>query len=108
MDIVKVRQELMYGKTIYDMKLRVGDYGRVSTEKDDQLNSLENQSKHYKDYFSSVPNWTHVNSYYDEGISGTQVYKRDNFLRMIEDARLGKIDLIVTKEVSRFAHLNWK
>lgn len=103
MDIVKVRQELMYGKTIYDMKLRVGDYGRVSTEKDDQLNSLENQSKHYKDYFSSVPNWTHVNSYYDEGISGTQVYKRDNFLRMIEDARLGKIDLIVTKEVSRFA-----
>lgn len=103
MDIIKARQELMFGKTIYDMNLRVADYGRVSTDKDDQLNSLENQVNYFNDMIDGVKNWTHVASYSDEGISGTQVYKREDFLRMIEDARLGKLDLIVTKEVSRFA-----
>lgn len=103
MDIAKARSELLLGKTIYDMNLRVVDYGRVSTDKDDQLNSLENQVKYFDDMISGVSNWTHVSSYSDEGISGTQVYKREMFLKMIEDARLGKIDLILTKEVSRFA-----
>ena len=93
----------MLGKTIYDMNLRVADYGRVSTDKDDQLNSLENQVKYFHDMISNVNSWLHVASYSDEGISGTQVYKREQFLKMIEDARLGKIDLILTKEVSRFA-----
>ena len=103
MDIVKARQELMLGKTIYDMNLKVADYGRVSTDKDDQINSLDNQIKFFNDMIGSVNKWVHVGSYSDEGISGTQVYKREEFLKMIEDARLGKIDLIVTKEVSRFA-----
>ena len=103
MDIVKVRAELLAGKTIYDMNLRVADYGRVSTDKDDQLNSLENQINYFRDLIGGVKNWTHVASYSDEGISGTQVYHREMFLKMIEDARLGKIDLILTKEVSRFA-----
>ena len=103
MDIIKARAELMKGKTIYDMELNVADYGRVSTDKADQLNSLENQVKFFTDMVSGVKSWNHVGSYSDEGISGTQVYKREQFLKMIEDARLGKIDLILTKEVSRFA-----
>ena len=103
MDIIKARQELIFGRTIYDMNLKVADYGRVSTDKDDQINSLENQVNYFNDMIDNVKSWTHVASYSDEGISGTQVYKREEFLRMIEDARLGKIDLILTKEVSRFA-----
>lgn len=103
MNILKARNEMMLGKTIYDMNLRVADYGRVSTDKEDQLNSLENQVKYFDDFIGNIKNWTHVRSYVDEGISGTQVYKREQFLQMIEDARLGKIDLILTKEVSRFA-----
>ncbi len=103
MDITKARSELLRGKTIYDMNLKVADYGRVSTDKDDQLNSLENQVNFFSDMIGNVKSWTHVGSYSDEGISGTQVYRRENFLRMVEDARLGKIDLILTKEVSRFA-----
>ena len=103
MDIIKARQELMLGKTIYDMNLRVVDYGRVSTDKDDQLNSLENQINYFSDLIGSVKTWTHIRSYSDEGISGTQVYRREQFLQMIEDARLGKFDIILTKEVSRFA-----
>ena len=103
MDIIKARKELLLGKTIYDMNLRVVDYGRVSTDKDNQVNSLTNQINYFNEMISSIKNWTHIRSYSDEGISGTRVEKREEFLRMIEDARLGKIDLILTKEVSRFA-----
>ncbi len=103
MDIIKARRELMLGKTIYEMNLRVVDYGRVSTDKDDQLNSLENQLNYFNDMISNVKTWTHVASYSDEGISGTQVHKREQFLKMVEAAKMGKIDLILTKEVSRFA-----
>ena len=103
MNIIKVRQELTMGKSIYDMDLRVVDYDRVSTEKEVQLNSLINQANYFNDMIAEVKKWNHIGSYVDEGISGTQVYKRDDFLRMIEDARLGKFDLIVTKEISRFA-----
>ncbi len=103
MNIIKARQQLLQGKTIYDMDLKVADYGRVSTDKEDQLNSLENQINYFGDMIEGVKNWIHVKSYADEGISGTQVNKREQFLKMIEDAKLGKIDLILTKEVSRFA-----
>ena len=85
MDIVKSRQQIMLGKTIYDIDLKVADYGRVSTDKDDQLNSLENQVNYFNDMISNVKKWTHVASYSDEGISGTQVYKREQFLKMVED-----------------------
>lgn len=103
MNIIKARQELVMGKSIYDMELRVVNYDRVSTDKEEQLNSLMNQANYFNDMIEGVEKWNHVGSYVDEGISGTQVYKRDDFLRMIEDARLGKFDLIVTKEISRFA-----
>ena len=103
MNIIKARQELTMGKSIYDMDLRVVDYDRVSTEKEVQLNSLINQANYFNDMIAEVKKWNHIGSCVDEGISGTQVYKRDDFLRMIEDARLGKFDLIVTKEISRFA-----
>lgn len=103
MDILKARNEIMAGKSIYEMNLRVVDYGRVSTDKDEQINSLENQVNFFNDLIDSVKSWTHVNSYSDEGISGTQVFRREQFLKMIDDARRGFFDLIITKEVSRFA-----
>ncbi len=103
MDIKKEREELRKGKTIYDMNLQVGYYARVSTDKDDQLNSLENQQNYFEEMITTNKNWTLVRGYIDEGISGTQVNKRDSFLKMIEDATAGKLDLILTKEISRFS-----
>lgn len=103
MNIKKAREELRKGVSIYDMKLRVGYYARVSTDKDDQLNSLENQQNYFEEMIAENKKWTLVRGYIDEGISGTQVNKRDSFLKMIEDATLGKIDLILTKEISRFS-----
>lgn len=84
-------------------KLRVAAYARVSTDKDDQTNSLENQRTYFKNYILTHKNWQLVDVYYDEGISGTQTKKRQGFRHMIEDAENKEIDLIVTKEVSRFA-----
>ena len=103
MNILKTRGELLSGKTIYDMNLNVGYYARVSTDKDDQLNSLENQSKYFREMINENKNWNLVGEYIDEGISGTQVNRRDNFLRMVNDSKKGKLDLIVTKEISRFS-----
>ncbi len=78
-------------------------YGRVSTEHEAQLSALENQMQWYKDEADRHKNWTVVDTYIDEGITGTQAKKRPAFLRMIEDAKQGKFDLIVTREVCRFA-----
>ncbi|MDD4298524.1 MAG: recombinase family protein [Bacilli bacterium] len=103
MDIVKAREQMRQGTTIYDMKLKVSYYARVSTDKDDQLNSLENQKNYFEDLIKENKNWTLVRAYIDEGISGTAVNKREDFLNMIEDASLDKMDLILTKEISRFA-----
>lgn len=103
MNIKLAREDLRRGKTIYDMPLNVAFYARVSTDKSDQLNSLENQSNYFKSLISDNKCWTFAGSYIDEGISGTAVKNRDNFLRMIEDASLGKIDMILTKEISRFS-----
>lgn len=103
MNILKAREEIMIGKSIYDMNLRVVDYGRVSTDKEEQKNSLDNQINYFNDFIKGIDKWKHVASYIDEGLSGTQVKKREQFLKMIEDAKNGKFDLILTKEVSRFA-----
>ena len=103
MKIKKAREELRSGKTIYNMHLKVAYYGRVSTDKDDQLNSLENQQHYFEDMIKENPNWIFTQGYIDEGISGTAVKNRESFLKMIEDASLGKIDLILTKEISRFS-----
>ncbi|MBO4411521.1 MAG: recombinase family protein [Oscillospiraceae bacterium] len=78
-------------------------YGRVSTEHEAQLSALENQVQWYDDQAKYHPNWTVLNKYIDEGITGTQAKKRPAFLQMLEDARAGKFDLIVTREVCRFA-----
>ena len=103
MNITKIRNELSLGKTIFDMNLNVGYYARVSTDKDDQLNSLENQSNYFKEMINENKNWKLVGEYIDEGISGTSTKNRDNFLKMIDDSKDGKLDLIVTKEISRFS-----
>lgn len=84
-------------------KLRVAAYCRVSTDKDDQTNSLSSQRKYFADYITRQPDWELINVYYDEGISGTQTKKRIGFKDMIDDALRGGIDLILTKEVCRFA-----
>ena len=78
-------------------------YGRVSTEHEAQLSALQNQIQWYDDQLKSHPNWNLVERYIDEGITGTQAKKRPGFLNMIDDAKKGKFDLIVTREVCRFA-----
>ena len=82
---------------------RVAAYARVSTDQDAQQSSYEAQITYYTDYINSKPEWTFVSIYSDEGISGTSFKKRDGFNRMVEDAMNGKIDLILTKSISRFA-----
>lgn len=79
MDLLSIRKELMSGKSIYDLNLRVTFYARVSSEKENQLNSLGNQVFYYENKIKSVKNWTFVNGYIDEGISGTSTRKRENF-----------------------------
>ena len=84
-------------------KLRVAAYCRVSTDKDDQTNSLISQRRYFADYINNHEDWVLSDVYYDEGISGTQTKKRAGFNAMIEEAMQGGIDLILTKEVCRFA-----
>ena len=83
-------------------KLRVAAYARVSSSKDAMLHSLSAQVSYYNKYISSHDDWEFVGIYADEGISGTKE-DRDEFQRMINDCRAGKIDLILTKAISRFA-----
>lgn len=83
--------------------MNVAAYCRVSTDSEDQANSLENQELFFKEYIERNPEWTLVKIYTDEGITGTSVKKRDGFNEMIQTALNGGIDLILTKEVSRFA-----
>lgn len=84
-------------------KVRVAAYCRVSTDKTDQLNSLSNQQKYFEEYIHSHSDWQLVKIYADEGMSGTSTEKRSSFNQMIADAKDHKIDLILTKEISRFA-----
>ncbi|MEG2596499.1 MAG: recombinase family protein [Ruthenibacterium sp.] len=84
-------------------KRRVAGYARVSTEKEEQQNSYDAQMDYYTTYIQSNPEWIFVDVYSDEGITGTSIKKRDGFNQMIADALDGKIDLIITKSVSRFA-----
>ena len=84
-------------------KKRVAAYARVSTEQDEQQNSYEAQVKYYTQYIKANPAWTFVGVYADEGITGTSTKQRDGFNRMIADAKAGKIDMILTKSISRFA-----
>ena len=84
-------------------KRRVAGYARVSTDHDEQLTSYEAQVDYYTRYIQSRNDWEFVGIYTDEGISATNTKHREGFKRMIADAIAGKIDLIITKSVSRFA-----
>lgn len=103
MEVRKIRAEMRNGRSFYDMPLRVTFYARVSTDQDEQINSLENQVQYYTELIQSRPNWRFVPGYVDEGISGGSTKKRDNFNRMIRDAKAGMFDFIITKEISRFS-----
>lgn len=84
-------------------KLKVCAYARVSTNKNEQLESLKNQKEHYERFIPEHPKWEYMGIYADEGISGTALKRRSEFKRMVEDCKLGKIDLVVVKDVLRFA-----
>ena len=84
-------------------KRRVAGYARVSTDSDEQFTSYEAQIDYYTNYIKSLEEWEFVEVYTDEGVTGTNTKHREGFNRMIEDALAGRIDLIITKSVSRFA-----
>lgn len=84
-------------------KIKVTAYCRVSSETDEQLNSLSVQRKYFDELFASHSDWTNVGIYYDEGLSGLNIRRRAGFNKMIDDALAGKIDLIIVKSISRFA-----
>lgn len=83
--------------------VRVVYYGRVSTQHEAQINAFSNQLEFYSDVLKKHPNWELVGNYYDKGLTGTIAVKRPGFMQMINDAYEGKFDLIITREVSRFA-----
>lgn len=104
MDIYSTRERIRKENINFmNLPLRVTFYARVSTDFNVQLNSLDNQITYYTDFIRKNPNWEYVDGYVDEGISGVSTAKRERFNEMIEDAKAGMFDLIVTKEVSRFA-----
>ena len=102
MDILRIRT-LLRTKSIYDIPLRVTYYARVSSETDEQLNSLDNQISYYENFIKKNQQWTYVPGYVDEGLSGISTKKRKRFNEMISDAKEGMFDLVITKEISRFA-----
>lgn len=103
MDLYKVRQQLSMGIPITQINLRATDYSRVSTLHLKQQSSLKNQKEHFDEMIINNEHWTYVQGYVDEGITGTSDIKRENFMKMIDDAKSGKFDLIITKEISRFS-----
>lgn len=91
------------GISINDINLRVVIYARVSTDHKEQKNSLANQVEHFKKVIDNNLNWTYITSYIDEGLTGTNDTKREQFMKMISDSKNDKFDLIITKEISRFS-----
>jgi len=77
-------------------------YARVSSESDEQLNSLGNQISYYEDLIKNNSSWAFVPGYIDKGLSGISTKKRENFHRMVDDGKAGKFDFVITKEISRF------
>ena len=84
-------------------KLRVAAYCRVSTDSDEQATSYEAQIEHYTEFIQKNPEWVLAGIFADDGISGTNTKKRDEFNRMIDECHAGNIDMIITKSISRFA-----
>ena len=103
MNYDEILKSIMLGEKIYNLPLRVCYYCRVSTDSDVQLNSLDNQLEYYENYIKSKPKWIFSGGYIEEGKTGVRVDVRPSFKKMIQDAKHKKFDLIITKEVSRFA-----
>ena len=103
MNYDEILKSIMLGEKIYNLPLRVCYYCRVSTGSDVQLNSLDNQLEYYENYIKSKPKWKFSGGYIEEGKTGVRVDVRPSFKKMIHDAKHNKFDLIITKEVSRFA-----
>ena len=103
MDIYQIANQMKAErKTIFDMKMRVTFYARVSTTREEQENSIENQIAFFTDMIQKNENWEYIEGYVDR-IRGEAAENRVNFMRMIEDGKAGLFDLVLTKEVSRFA-----
>ena len=94
---------MFFGNTNEMQSRKVALYARVSTEHEAQVSALSNQLDWYKPIFEQTPQWKLIDKYVDEGITGTSAKKRKSFMRMIDDAKEQKFDLIITREVSRFA-----
>lgn len=103
MTFEEISKRIMHGEKLYDLPLRVCYYVRVSTDSDVQLNSLDSQLNYYKNYIINNKNWKYVEGYIEKGASAVTINKRESFKKMIIDAKKNKFDLIITKEVSRFA-----
>lgn len=103
LSVYKIEQLLRRGVRVMDLPLTVAFYARVSTDEEVQLHSLGSQIGYYERMIRANPNWTLFRGYWDEGISGTSVKNREQFAGMIRDGFNHKFDLIITKEISRFA-----
>jgi len=101
--LLNIKKQMESGKSIFEIPLRVCFYARVSTDKDEQINSLGNQISYFEEFIEKNKHWTSSGGYIDEGISGKSAEKRPQFLKMIKDAQAGAFDLIITKEISRFS-----
>lgn len=100
---IPARREVVSRAAVRERKIRLAAYCRVSTNNEDQLLSFENQVTYYRDYAARHPEYELVEIYADEGITGTSTRHREEFKRMIADCEDGKIDMIITKSISRFA-----
>lgn len=103
MNLYKIREQLIKGIPLSEIKLRVTYYGRISTDHKDQQTSLINQEDYFKNIIKNNSNWIYIPGYIDKGISGISSIKRTNFIRMISDSKKDLFDLIITKEISRFS-----
>ena len=95
-------QKVMRSKPPTWVRMRVCAYARVSSKKESMLHSLSTQVSYYSGYIQKNPNWEYAGVYVDEAITGTKD-NRDDFQRMVADCRAGKIDMVITKSISRFA-----
>ena len=103
-EVIKARNPLSPRSRInLTNRIRVAAYCRVSTDSEDQLHSYKSQVTYYSTMIKEKSEWSYAGIYADEGITGTQVAKREDFKRMMNDCMSGKIDMIITKSISRFA-----
>ncbi len=101
--VIPARANRTIAENMKPQKKRMAAYCRVSTDQLEQLSSYEAQVNYYTSYINSHPDYEFAGIYPDEGISGTNTKKREQFNKMIEDCKAGKIDMVITKSISRFA-----